>query len=521
MKSAGPLPTDFSALYSVAEIRAIEQSAQADLPAGTLMQRAGQASAEAASMILHRQTGQEADAKIIFDANILVIAGPGNNGGDACDAASRLAESGLQVTVLLLAAPQAEHSAEARQALVRLNQSGAHLENFSALPAIIQSPWDLVIDGLFGIGLTRPISGIFQSVVEAINAFSCPVLALDLPSGLDADTGSIVGGCIALRATHTISFIGDKPGLHTGHGRDFAGMVLIDNLGIDSIHFGRANALLNGTTLFSHSFRPRPHNTHKGSYGNVKVIGGNQGMQGALVLTGRAALKCGAGKVHVGFLDKPPAYDSEQPELMCRSAHDLEFSDAVLVCGPGLGTSRGALELVEQTIGSSVPIVLDADALNLIASSQNLKDQLCGRNAFALLTPHPLEAARLLGIQNDDVQANRPAAARALAAALNAVVVLKGSGTVIAQPCGKIVINNTGNPALATAGTGDVLAGVCGAFLAQGVPVWEAALAAVWMHGAAADQLVELGSGPIGLTAGELIPQIRIILNRLHHSIKS
>ena len=238
-------------------------------------------------------------------------------------------------------------------------------------------------------------------------------------------------------------------------------------------------------------------------------------MSGAPILSARAAAQSGAGRVFAVFVDTAPAYDSGQPELMCRSVREFDFVSKTLVIGPGLGTSRDAHDVLAQVLNTAMPLVIDADALNLIAVEPGLKTKLTQRRAPTLMTPHPLEAARLLEISNSDVQADRLAAARTLAQHCNATVILKGSGTVIARPDGHVVINTNGNPALSTAGTGDVLAGICGALLAQHWPIWEAAMTAVWLHGHAADQLVEQGIGPIGLTASELIPAVRSALNQL------
>lgn len=498
--------TTSTALYPVADIRAIEQAAMHSLPPGTLMQRAGQSAAEVALSLLPASRR---------NAPILVLAGPGNNGGDALEAGYRLTQAGLQVRILMDADEQTQ-STDARQALARARSSAASFADLSLLPVVGATDWGLVIDGLFGIGLTRPITGAQRQLIETINQLACPVLALDVPSGLDADTGAIVGpDGVAVRASHTITFIANKPGLHTNHGRDYAGLVQVANLEIEDHYFKPAQAHLNHIALFSDALHRRPHNTHKGSYGDVIVVGGAHGMGGAPILAARAAAKCGAGRVYAGFLEHAPLYDSGQPELMCRLAHELDLSSATLVVGPGLGTSRAAHDLLMQALNAQVPLVLDADALNLIAAESGLAQKLIQRRDSTLLTPHPLEAARLLALSSKDVQADRLQAARELARRFNATVILKGSGTVIAQPDGAVVINTTGNPALATAGTGDVLAGVCGGLLAQHWPVWHAALAAVWLHGNAADVLVEQGVGPIGLTASELIPCIRTTLNRL------
>lgn len=493
-----------TALYSVAEIREIEHAALAALPPGTLMQRAGQSAAKAALELL-------SDAQI--DARVLVLAGPGNNGGDALETVYHLAQVGLQISVLLYA-DLTKQSPDSQHALRRAQSTTAHFMDPALPSAIAATPWSLVIDGLFGIGLARPIAGDLRIAIENANALDCPILALDIPSGLDADTGNIVGEHgIAVRASHTITFIGDKPGLHTCYGRDYAGQVQVTSLDIDDSYFKTPHAHLNNVKLFADSLRRRPHNSHKGSYGDVIVIGGAHGMGGAPILAARAAAKCGSGRVFSAFVSNAPAYDSVQPELMCRLAQDMDFASATLVVGSGLGTSREAHDLLSKALHAYTPLVLDADALNLIAAEPGLQQNLVQHRGSAIVTPHPLEAARLLATTSGTIQADRPAAARKLAKRLNVIVVLKGSGTVIARPEGEIVINPTGNPALASAGTGDVLAGICGALLAQNFSVWNAALAAVWLHGRAADVLVEEGIGPIGVTAGELIPVVRNELN--------
>jgi hydroxyethylthiazole kinase-like uncharacterized protein yjeF len=317
-----------------------------------------------------------------------------------------------------------------------------------------------------------------------------------------------------IRASHTITFIADKSGLHTGCGRDHAGEVLVDSLAIEAIHFMRSRLHLNGIELFADFLRQRPHYSHKGSYGDVTLLGGAHGMCGALILAARAALKCGAGRVYAAFLDEPPAYDNAQPELMCRRASQVALAIGTIVIGPGLGTTDAARLLLLQALAAQTNLVLDADALNLLASDPALRAGLLKRDGQSILTPHPLEAARLLGCSTAEIQSDRVHAARTLAREYNASVILKGSGSIIATADGTAAINSTGNPALATGGTGDVLAGVCGALLAQGFSAWGAALAASWLHGKAADRLVADGIGPIGLTAGELIPCIRTLLNQ-------
>src|SRR5450830_2201227 len=421
-----------SPLYSIAEIRAIEAAAAQNLPEGALMQRAGQAAATAALKLLNGAQDDGAGHR-----RVLVLAGPGNNGGDAFEVAAHLAGSGIEV--LIWTAPEAlATSPEREQALARARNSAARFisaDTGMASVAVSAAPWNLVIDGLFGIGASRPLIDACRDMAQLVNGLTCPILALDVPSGLDADTGAIDG--VAIRATHTLTFIGDKPGLHTANGRDYAGEVEVAALAIDPSLLPAAKAQLGGLHLFSRQLQPRQQNTHKGSYGSVAIIGGAHGMAGAPILAARTALHAGAGRVYIAFPDTPPAFDSGQPELMCRRAQDVDFSGlhfAALVAGPGLGDDGDTVELLQRTFESDSPLLLDADALNLMAAEPELQSALAVRTGTGatILTPHPLEAARLLDMTVAEVQADRLGAARQLAAQLGVIVVLKGSGTVIA-----------------------------------------------------------------------------------------
>jgi len=488
-------------LYSCAQIRAIEHAAQARLAPGELMERAGRAAADYARELLD---GEASGA-------VLVLAGPGNNGGDGLELAAHLARAGAEVEVLHLAGERVP-SFEAGRALQRAREAGARFVD--EIPA--GRPWRLVADALFGIGLARPLAGRARELAAWTTGIDCPVLALDVPSGLDADTGGLHGpDGIAVTATHTITFLGNKPGLYTGDGCDHAGEVHVDMLGAEGLHGESAQAALNGPTLFADALRPRRQNSHKGSFGDVAVLGGARGMAGAAVLAARAALYGGAGRVFAAMLDPGVSMDPLQPELMFRDAATLDYGGRTVVAGPGMGNADAAIHLFGQVLAARAPLVVDADALNLSAARRELQEGLAAHGGPLVLTPHPLEAARLLGVTALIVQADRLEHARELAMRFNCVVVLKGAGSVIARPDGFVAVNTSGNPGLATGGSGDVLAGFCGALLAQGWPAWEAALGAVWMHGAAADWLVADGSGPIGLTAGELPKAIRRVFNDL------
>jgi hydroxyethylthiazole kinase-like uncharacterized protein yjeF len=487
-------------LYSCAQIRAIEQAAQGRLAPGMLMERAGSAAAHLALELLG---GGAAGA-------VLVMAGPGNNGGDGLELAAHLSRRGIAVEAVHLASEK-KLSFEADRALERARAAGVRF--IDEIPA--GRPWRLVVDALFGIGLARPLAGRARDLAEWTAGVDCPVLALDVPSGLDADTGTVVGpDGTAVTATHTITFLGNKPGLHTGDGCDRAGVVRVDALGVEGLHGESAQACLNGSPLFSACLAPRRRNSHKGSFGDVAVLGGAHGMVGAAVLAARAALYGGAGRVFAAMLDAGVGLDPHQPEIMFRDAASMAFVKRTVVAGPGMGDSSTAVRLFGKVLDAHGPLVVDADALNLMAASPELQERLAAHGQV-VLTPHPLEAARLLGVTAAIIQADRLENARELAMRLNAVVVLKGAGSVIARPDGFVAVNTTGNPGLATGGSGDVLAGFAGALLAQGWPAWEAALGAVWMHGAAADRLVAEGMGPIGLTAGELPRAMRTILNEL------
>jgi hydroxyethylthiazole kinase-like uncharacterized protein yjeF len=323
-------------------------------------------------------------------------------------------------------------------------------------------------------------------------------------------------GC-AVRASHTLTFIAHKPGLLTLDGPDHCGDLRLDTLGIDPEPLLAPEGRLLDRDVLGGAIRQRAKNFHKGQAGSVGILGGATGMVGAAVIAGRAALKCGAGRVYLGLLTpRPPCVDYAQPELMLRKPKELFAKSFVnaLVSGPGMGKSDAARRLLAAALVAPVPIVLDADALNLIAASRALVASLAKRKAGAVLTPHPAEAARLLGVTTGGVQADRVASARTIAQRYRSWVVLKGNGSVIAAPDGKFWINPSGNPGMASAGMGDALSGMIAALMAQGAAPLQALLAGVYLHGAAADALAASGTGPIGITASEVIDRARTLLNR-------
>ena len=500
-----------SRILRVAAIRALETAVRQRSPTVDLMDRAGHAVATLAITMAADRAGP-----------IVVLVGPGNNGGDALVAAGALRRRGIEVAVALLDEPSAFRG-DARHAWDRwFSIDGVH-DAEGSIDVVARA--SLVVDGLFGIGLRpdRPLAGRARAWIEQVNACVVPVLAIDVPSGIDADTGEPCG--VAIEADRTLTFLARKPGLMTGPGLDRCGDVVLDLLGLDDesvrdIAFaGGDDGTVVRPALFGDAWRPRRRDTHKGSFGSVAVVGGNTGMVGAALLASRMALHAGAGRVYVRLLAADgPTHDTAQPELMLRASLD-DIEATAFAIGPGLGDDDRAIAALRAGLAIDRALVVDADGLNAVAKDDALLMMLRDRGVRgqppAVLTPHPLEAARLLGVDVRAVQADRIAAARRLAERTGSVVVLKGAGTVVASPDGAWFINPTGNPALATGGTGDVLCGLVAALLAQRMPPLAAALAATWAHGTAADELVAAGVGPIGLAASELIPAIRRVLNRL------
>ena len=492
-------------LFGSTALRALEDAAQAALPPHTLMPRAAQA---ACTLIQQRWRGRE----------VLILCGPGNNGGDGLVLARLLQKAGMGVRVWAMQVDKRPADAErAWRDLPRgLLQAGD--PRGDAGNAVI-------VDALFGIGMRRDLDAETRRWLDWARAQHQAVrLALDVPTGLDADTGEAREG--AMVADVTITFLRDKPGLHTRGGQDHAGEVIVDMLGTEamdaplpagdaSIGIGRLIRRADCQALFT----TRKHDSHKGSFGTLAVLGGGHGMTGAALLASRAALHLGAGKVFVGLAEANPGLtcDLMQPELMLRPAASLlgkkDAGIGVWVVGCGLGTDQGAADWLAATLHAAreVPTVVDADALLLMAANPK---RIPARKAPWVLTPHPREAAQLLGCDTAAIQADRVAQARRLAAKFSAWIVLKGAGTVVSSPDGRWSVNDSGNAWLATAGTGDVLAGMIGALLAQGLDMDDAVRSGVWLHGAAAQDLAARGIGPIGLTASEVILAARDLRNR-------
>jgi len=496
-------------LFNSQAIRDIEARVAVEHPGKNLMKKAGRATAILAKQLIKKNSHP-----------ILMIAGPGNNGGDACATAADLAKEGFQVIVILCADTD-KYTENSKKFFEKALSRKVIFKSCDTLKSLLKQEFSLIIDGMFGIGLTRPINGINKEVIITINQYAkirqVPILSIDIPSGLHPDTGTIIateaeeGACI--EATCTLTFLGNKPGLYTADGKDYAGQVLISDLDVDATQRPDSNIILNDPTAFTFQLPRRKQNSHKGDFGQVLVIGGAKGMVGASILAGRTALYAGAGKTTLGFLSPTVSYDPLHPEIMCHDLADIKLGSEVIVIGPGLGKTDAARHSLTRMLQSDSRLVIDADALNLISADQELQEYLKIRNAQSILTPHPLEAARLLQQTTKDIQSDRLSSALSLAEQFKCTIILKGTGSIICNQLCDLRINTTGNAGLATGGTGDVLAGLCGALMAQGLTSFDAAQLATWLHGAAADYLSKNGTGPIGMNPSELPEAIRHCLN--------
>ncbi|MGY8819061.1 MAG: NAD(P)H-hydrate dehydratase [Pseudomonadales bacterium] len=482
-----------SRLYSAAQVRELDaRLIAAGTPGFDLMQRA----AHAAWRALRRRWPDVEE--------ITVLAGRGNNAGDGYLIATLAQRAGRQVRVIAVGDPL-QLQGDAAQAFAEARAAGVSV-----------TPWTsdadlrgVLADALLGTGITGEVREPYASVIRAMNDSALPILAVDLPSGLCADTGHLLGEVV--RAELTVTFIGLKLGLFTGQGPDRIGTLIFDDLQADAQVIDQIEpSALRLCEANLPTLAPRSPTAHKGSFGQVLVIGGDLGTGGAALLSAEAALRCGAGMVTLATRpEHVTASLVRRPEIMCSGVESTYALTAlaqradVLVIGPGLGQTPWGRSLLSLAPQCHVPQVWDADALNLLAAGAVDLPSDC------LLTPHPGEAARLLEISVAEVQADRPAAARALAARFGCTVLLKGAGTLIADRDGRLALCDRGHPAMASAGLGDVLAGVAGALLAQGLAPFEAACLAVWLHAVAGERL---GAAGRGLVAADLIPMVRQLL---------
>ena len=486
-----------TALYTVAQVRAFDRAAidTRGIAGYELMQRA------AAAAFAHLRTRWPQARRIV------ALCGSGNNGGDGYVLARLALAAGFDASAIA-AEPVRAGGDAARAHAGWIEAGGCTLEPGSSLPEA-----DVYVDALFGTGLTRAPQGGALALIEQVNGAKPPTLALDVPSGVDADTGNVPGS--AVHAAATITFVARKRGLFTGAARDHCGEVVLDDLAIPAAVFAgvRADAGLLEADAVAASLPPRAPNAHKGNFGHVLAIGGDLGFGGAIRLAGEAALRAGAGLVSVATrAEHVGALNAARPELMaCGVAGPQELDvllqrASVIALGPGLGQRAWGHALWRSAIAAGKPIVLDADGLNLLA-----RDAL-SLPADSVLTPHPGEAARLLECDTRTIAADRFAAVRELARRHQCVCVLKGAGTVVASPHGEVAVCPWGNPGMASGGMGDVLTGVIAGLLAQGLDSYGAACIGVALHARAGD--VAAREGQSGLLASDLFAPLRALRNR-------
>jgi hydroxyethylthiazole kinase-like uncharacterized protein yjeF len=482
-------------VYGVADVRELDRLAvsRGDIGSYELMCRAG-----AAAFAALRARWPDA-------RSLVVVCGAGNNAGDGFVVARLAAAAGLAVRTLALV-PAGKLKGDASRAAADCVAAGVVIERFS--PDAVRTA-DVIVDALLGTGVDRAVTGEFRAAIETMNAAKAPVLALDVPSGLDADTGWPHG--TAVRATVTVTFVGLKQGLFLGVAVDFVGELVFAGLGVPAeLAVGLRPTLerLSGADLLGVLPR-RPRSSHKGANGRLLLVGGGPGMAGAIRLAAEAALRVGAGLVYVAtHRDNVTAVLAGRPEIICRGVEkggDLDELVAAVdaaALGPGLGQTPWARGLYRHLLGTALPLVLDADGLNLLA----LDPEARGR---WVLTPHPGEAGRLLGSDAAAVQRDRLAAVRELARRFNAIAVLKGAGSLVATPdvAAPPWVCDRGNPGMATAGMGDVLTGVIGGLLAQTRDLTASARAGVLLHALAGDAAA--AGGERGMLAGDLLPHVR------------
>ena len=489
-------------MRTASETREIERLviAEGGLSGAELMERAG---AGAFRALLRRWPGAR---------RIAVVCGNGNNGGDGFVVARRAREAGCEVRALGVGDPGRLGDAAAAM-LDAMRAAGVELAPFSA--AALDG---IVVDALFGTGLSRPVAGAAAAAIEAMNAAGAPILAVDVPSGIDADTGSVRG--TAVRASLTVTFIAPKRGLCTGAGPDHCGRTECDALGVPPSLLDRVPAgteRLDYGTLPEHPcLGPRPRGAHKGHHGHVLVVGGERGYAGAARLAAEAAGRVGAGLVSVATRESHAAVVSAmRPEIMSRGVEDeaafevLAERATVVAVGPGLGRGSWGERMFALALGlDSGLLVIDADGLHHLAAAGRVPP----RREDWVLTPHPGEAARLLGVSTAEVEADRFAAAAAIRSRYGGVCVLKGAGTIVDAGCRPVGVCVNGNPGMATGGTGDVLTGVIAGLAAQGAGPADAAAFGVCIHGKAGDRAAR--DGERGLLAGDLVAELRGLVNR-------
>ena len=481
-------------IYSAQQVREFDRAAidSYDISAYQLMCRAG----EAALQTLQNHWPQA--------RRLTIFCGAGNNAGDGYVLGRLAARVGIGVRVIAVVPPE-RLSGAAASAWEDFSAGGGRIEPRTADLSLAD---DVIVDGVLGTGLDRDLDGALLAAVAAMNAASNPVLALDIPTGLHADTGMPLGA--AVHADVTITFVGLKSGLFLGLAPDYRGVLEFAGLGIPIEISAQHPAALErlSTQSLREALPPRRPSAHKGSHGSLLLVGGSPGMAGAIRLAAEAALRAGAGLVRVAtHPDCAAAVVAGRPEIMCQGLTDPAELDALIdladgvVLGPGLGRSDWGQRLMERLLATALPLVLDADGLNMLAEQPRPRGNW-------VLTPHPGEAARLLQCSVDTVQSDRLEAVRSLVERYQGVVILKGAGSLVASPAETAVaVCDRGNPGMATAGMGDVLAGIVGALLVQTADARLAARAGVLLHALAGDAAAT--DGQRGLIARDLMPHIR------------
>ncbi len=428
--------------------------------------------------------------------NLSVLCGKGNNGGDGYIVAEFARRAGIQVSLFSVCDPL-ELTGDAYQAYLN-----CQLEVQVGLSQLPLATADVVVDALLGTGLQGDVKGLYQDWIAQLNDIAKPVLAIDIPSGLCADTGRVLGG--AVKADVTTAFIGRKQGMYTGQARNYCGEVRFAGLGVRASVYNQipVSAQLLIAEVAPVDMLQRAASSYKTHHGHVFVVGGDMGTFGAVVLAAQGAARAGAGLVSVYTQpEQGPYVTMAQPELML--VRDNWQQADVLVIGPGLGQDEFGHSAWQHCLALNKPMVVDADGLNLLAAVSQRRDNW-------ILTPHPGEAARLLGCTTSEVEADRFAAIRKLQQEYGGVVILKGAGSLICGPNQQVSVLGVGNAGMASAGMGDVLAGVCGAMLAQGLELEDAAKMAAWVHSKAADMAAQ--DGRRGMLASDLLPFVRQLL---------
>ena len=486
-------------LYRAAQVRELDRIAiqERGIPGYTLMSRAGE-------VAFQRLRQRWPNAR-----RIAVICGGGNNGGDGYVVARLARQAGLEVQVLTLADPETLRG-NAQTAWRDASAAAVSIQPFNA---VALKGVDLLVDAILGTGLERPVSGTWREAIEALNAHPADLFALDIPSGLHADTGAILG--VAIQAAATMTFIGLKQGLFTGQGPACCGEINFADLDVPPDIYP---ALHPASWRYAGEDLPtllprRPRSAHKGYFGHVLVIGGELGLAGAARMAGEAAARCGAGLISVATRAAHAGLQAAvRPELMFHGVEQpndlapLLDRATVIAIGPGLGRSDWGRVMLHAALSSDKPLVVDADGLNLLAIEPAFRENW-------ILTPHPGEAARLLKMTPMEVETDRFAAVEDLALRYGGVAVLKGAGSLVAsREEGQVALCTAGNPGMASGGMGDVLTGVIAALVAQGLPLFAAAKAGVYLHGLAGDQAA-LAGGERGLLATDLLPFLRQAVN--------